>query len=187
MSYENKRIWLRGESVEEIFSLDGGEGTGIVFFDVQPNVGESGTTEYVNIDSIRQPGTLSIYMGSPGRNFSISAKFVSRTVEEATKNLGYVRTLRSWRMPEKDGDGGFAKSAPSRLKLGGLGQWYNSIPVRMVSLNIENNDDSDYIRAGNSYVPIFWNISMDLKEVRSVDELENFNIADFRAGTLRGW
>jgi len=121
-------IFLTGRVQEEIgtdaqtqtIPAATGQPTGVVVFFVQPNVSESGTANYLEVGDMRQAASLLIYTGSPSRTFSIDATFVSRTVSEAETNLAYVNTLRSWRMPEKTGDGEFNTKTPSRLFLNGL-------------------------------------------------------------------
>lgn len=186
----NRVIYLSGEQIEEgVSDEESGGATGVVRFDVQPNVSESGSANYVNIDDMRQAGTLMIYSGSPGREFSINARFVSRTREEAERNARNVQLLRSWRLPETTGELGDESipPAPSRLRLFGLNKWFNSIHVRMTNLSIETNDDTDYIYTPHGSVPIFWNVNINLKETRSYNELKRFNIVDFRQGTLKNW
>jgi hypothetical protein len=193
----NRRIVLEGEAIEEVRNnvsnaqqlaqtANGEAGTGTVIFDVQPNVSESGSASYFEIGDIRQAANLLVYMGSPSREFSINGRFVSRSEKEARKNLKYVRRLRSWRMPEKEGSDINLK-APSRLKMRGLGNWFNNIHVRLVNLTIESPEDVDYIRVEGVDVPIIWPVSVSLKETRSVDELRDFNIEDFRQGNLPTW
>ena len=165
-----------------------GENTGTVVFDVQPNVTESGGVSYFEIGDIRQAANMLIYMGTPSREFSITGRFVSRSLAEATINWIYVQRLRSWRMPEQKGGGLNALKTPSRLKLRGLGNWFNDIHVRITNLSIEEPEDVDYITTGNGKdVPIVWPVSISLKEARSVEEMRAFNIETFRQGTLGGW
>jgi len=162
-----------------------GAGRSVVFF-VQPNISESGSTSYAEIEGIRQAANIMIYMGSPSRTFSIEATFVSRSVQEAEATLGYVNTLRSWRMPEQSPGSGV--KAPARIFLTGLNGQFKQISVRMMDLNITLNEDVDYIVVPEQgAVPIVWNVSMTLKEARSIQELGMFNIQQFRQGTLDGW
>lgn len=164
-----------------------GVSSGVVPFLVQPNLTESGSANYTEIGDMRQAASLLIYMGSPSRTFSIDATFVSRSESEAEITLRYINILRSWRMPEKEGDGEFNVKSPSRLFLGGLDNQFKQIPVRMTDLSIPFNEETDYIVTGNGSVPIVWNISVTLKEARSISELRQFNIENFRQGTLSGW
>lgn len=203
----NRKIILQGEAIEEVresqsvaptleqssnqtlrnagFILPE-DSTGEVVFEVQPSVSESGSASYFEIGDIRQAANLMVYMGSPSREFSINGRFVSRSEQEARRNLKYVRHLRSWRMPEKKGSDINLK-APSRLKMKGLGDWFNKIHVRLVNLTIESPEDVDYIRVDGVDVPIVWPVSVSLKETRSVAELRKFNIEDFRKGDLITW
>lgn len=164
-----------------------GRNTGIVIFNVQPIVSESGSATYAPIDDIRQAASMLIYMGSPSRDFSITAKFVSRTRLEATQNSRYVQLLRSWRMPEAEG-GGFNITTPSRLTLLGLNGWFNQVAVRMTNLTIESPDDVDYIESYDKQrVPIVWPVTISLKEARSPTNLQEFDIKRFRTGDLPEW
>lgn len=164
-----------------------GRNTGIVIFDVQPIVSESGSATYAPIDDIRQAASMLIYMGSPSRDFSITAKFVSRTRIEATQNSRYVQLLRSWRMPEATG-GDFNITTPSRLTLLGLNGWFNQVTVRMTNLTIESPDDVDYVQSYDGQkVPIVWPVTISLKEARSPTNLTEFNIEQFRRGELPEW
>jgi hypothetical protein len=186
------KIFLIGKTEEELSGDDDPSINGLVPFDVQPIISESGSTIYNEINDIRQAGSMMIFMGSPGRDFSINGRFVSRSREEATLNKNRVQTLRSWRMPEKGPESDFTSKSPARVYLMGYGGQFSSdamgIPTRMTSLSIEYPDDTDYIHTNDGdYVPIIWPITVSLKETRSVDELKEFNIQDFRGGTLGGW
>lgn len=202
----NRKIILQGKAIEEAQGTETvvasaptgagnvdisiprtGEDTGTVVFNVQPNVTESGNVSYFEIGDIRQAANLLVYMGSPSREFSIQGRFVSRTEAEAQANWAQVQLLRSWRLPEK-ADSGLNLKTPSRLRLSGLGKWFNAITVRMMSLSIETPEDVDYIRAPNGKdVPIVWPVSLSLKESKSIQELRTFNIDTFRQGMLDGW
>jgi len=165
-----------------------GKNTGVVTFSVQPIISETGTATYLPIDDIRQAASMLIYMGSPSREFSINAKFVSRTKQEADTAWKYVQILRSWRKPEAPKNNEFNMKSPSRLSLRGFSGWFNEIPVRLTSLNSEMPDDVDYIKShGGQDVPIIWPVTLSLKESRSPTELQDFNIEDFRTGKLGEW
>lgn len=71
-----------------------------VVFDVTPDLTESASVEYKTIQPVHMPGTIYVYGSSSSRTFDISnIRLVSRTKEEATKNLNYLQLLRSWRNP----------------------------------------------------------------------------------------
>ena len=71
-----------------------------VTFDVTPDLIENRNVNYKTIDPIHAPGQIYVYSGSSSRTFNISnARFVSRNVEEATRNLKRLWLLRSWGMP----------------------------------------------------------------------------------------
>ena len=193
-----RKVFLVGIGEEEISTStpSGIVGvTGVVPFEVQPVISESGTALYTEINDIRQAGSIMIYMGSPGREISINATFISRSREEAAANRKYVQLLRSWRLPEKEGTG-LAVRSPSRLRLSGYGKWLGStdgiskgIPVRLTNLSIDMPDDTDYLQTqdGEYHVPIVWKVNISLKETRSINELEEFDIVQFRKGILDGW
>lgn len=188
-------IFLSGrvqQELQEDSQIEGsasaqGAPTGVVVFFVQPNVTESGSASYVEIGDIRQAASLLIYMGSPSRTFSIDATFISRSETEAIRTLNYVNILRSWRMPEKNDSGSTNVKSPSRLFLWGLNSQFKGVPVRMTDLSIPLNEETDYIITPKGAVPISWNISITLKEARSIQELQNFTIEKFRQGVLDGW
>lgn len=70
-----------------------------VIWEATPEFNESRSIMYKNIDPIHAPGAIYQYANTGSRTFSISGKFVSRSVNEATKNLAYIQYLRTWAMP----------------------------------------------------------------------------------------
>jgi hypothetical protein len=158
-----------------------------VIFTATPDMSESGSTILVDIGDIRAAASVVIYMGSPSREFSLSAKFVSRTTAEATQNFQYISWIKAWRMPVlKQGESFGAE--PETLRLYGYGKVLRGIPVMLQSYNIEYSSDVDYIQdsAGN-WLPIYQTVSLSLKEVRSVDDLASFDYASYKTGQLAGW
>lgn len=72
----------------------------VVVFDSSPDVNESRTVNYSSVDPIHMPGQIYVYKNVQARTFQISnARLISRTPEEAEKNLGFIWTLRGWQMP----------------------------------------------------------------------------------------
>jgi hypothetical protein len=70
-----------------------------VVWDATPEFSESRQVMYKNIDPIHAPGAIYQYANTGSRTFSISGKFISRSVNEATKTLAYIQYLRTWAMP----------------------------------------------------------------------------------------
>lgn len=123
-----------------------------VTFVVTPEMSESKTVNYIEINEIRQAGSILIFIGSPGRTFSVNVKLISRNAEEAAANFKRLSILKSWGMPSK-GIAGTVEStgeqldsdAPKVLYLKGYGALFKRIQVVMKSINIEYPADSDYI------------------------------------------
>jgi hypothetical protein len=170
--------------------------SGVTFY-MTPNVGESGSATYGEISDIRMPASVIYYLGSPSRSYSISAKLFARTTTEANRAYRDLRLLRSWRMPEvgpggprgvelATGDAG--ASTPRILNLSGYNGMFNDITCVMTELNITYPEDVDYIpTSGGVMVPVFFDVSVSLKEGRSLKDLENFDINSFRSGRLPNW
>lgn len=71
-----------------------------VIFDVTPDLSESRKVNYSSVDPVHMPGQIYVYKNTAARNFSLSSvKLISRTQEEAEKNLTYLWLLRGWMMP----------------------------------------------------------------------------------------
>lgn len=181
-------------------TLDAAQGDYYVEFATSPEMSESGSVMYAEISDIRAAASILWYQGTPSRNFSINAKLVSRTRDEAAYNARIIHVLKSWRMPETlRGQGGIGKGTPTVLYLQGYGDMYKDIPVVMTDLSIEFPSEHDYIRAGDSIVPIITQVSISLKEAHSLagavggpkssigEPFKQFDIVEYRSGTLKGW
>lgn len=70
-----------------------------VIFDVSPEFRESRQVLYKNIDPLHAPGGIYQYASTASRTFSIEAKLIARSINEATRNLAYIQYLRAWAMP----------------------------------------------------------------------------------------
>lgn len=70
-----------------------------VVWDATPEFSESRSVMYKNIDPTHAPGAIYQYANTGSRTFSIQGKFISRSVNEATKTLAYIQYLRTWAMP----------------------------------------------------------------------------------------
>ena len=128
------------------------------------------------------PASFLIYMESPSRVYSLTAKLVSRTVQEAQDNLRDLNILRAWRMPMSTYD------EPETLRLYAYGNNIKGIPVVMTSISTDFPSDVDYVNiSGNTYVPIIQTVTMSFKEIRSFDDVQLFSYTSYKAGTLDGW
>lgn len=70
-----------------------------VVFEVTPTFSESRTAEYAAVSPAHMPGSIQVYKSTTSRTFSIGARLVSRTSQEAQVNRRYLQTLRGWLMP----------------------------------------------------------------------------------------
>jgi hypothetical protein len=177
----------------DVFAMNDGSGkavTSAVVFEATPDMNESGRTILVDIGDIRAAASIVFYMGSPSRSFSLNAKFISRTQTEANQNWTYINYLKAWRMPTLKA-GSAQNAEPETLRLYAYGNILQGIPVMLESLNIEYSSEVDYIQTdadhGSSWLPIVQNIQINLKEVRSSDDLASFDYTKFKTGKLEQW
>jgi len=72
----------------------------VVAFDVTPEVTETRTVTYKTLEPVHMPGGIHVYSNTASRVFNINnIRLISRTREEASKNLYRLNILRSWTMP----------------------------------------------------------------------------------------
>ena len=161
-----------------------------VLFEVQPELSEAKSTNYVEIGEIRSSASLLIFMGSPSRNFSLNAKLVSRTVEEATQNFEYLHRLKGWSMPDPKYQTKISGTGvPRTLLLYAYGKNIRGVPTVIKTLNIDYPVDCDYIltKDKDARMPIILNVSVQLQETRTPDELTAFLIEEYKTGQLPWW
>lgn len=153
-----------------------------VIFKVTPQLSESGSISAVDIGEIRSAGSIIVYLGSPARVFNITAKFVSRTVKEASDTWRDINVLKAWRMPMSNTD------EPETVRLFAYDKTLKGIPCLMQNINVEWPDDVDYIEASNGApVPIIQTVTLSLKEVRNFDDINAFDYVSFKQGALDQW
>ena len=71
-----------------------------VSFDASPTISENRNVNYNSLEPLHAPGQIQVYKNTSSRNFQISdIKLLSRTMEEADRNLKKLWLLRSWCMP----------------------------------------------------------------------------------------
>lgn len=72
----------------------------VVAFDVTPEITETRNVNYTTLEPVHMPGGIHVYKGTSSRVFNINnVRLVSRTREEAAKNLYRLNQLRGWAMP----------------------------------------------------------------------------------------
>jgi hypothetical protein len=206
---------LRNEIPDATYNrlMSTGAGTGgnelsdyYIEFDTTPDISESGSVSYFEAGEIRGPGSIMFYMGSPARNFTITAKLVARNAAEAERVSKQIHVLKSWRQPESY-TGGINAGTPTILYLQGYGKMFKDIPVVITDLNIDFSSEFDYISSSESSniggvqardknqdgkkeynpvvmkydasVPIITPVTISLKEARSVEgDLEGLETFD---------
>ena len=168
-----------------------------VEFNLSPEISESKLVIYAEINDIRQAASILIYGGSPSRKWNITAKFLSRTPEEANSTWKSIQLLRSWTNPDTNYKYGIDTATPHVLRLYGYGRTWQGIPVVITSLSTDYPTDMDYIPAattvdGVTYeygtlVPVIQTVTIQLTEARTPIELEKFNLEKFKLGVLPEW
>jgi hypothetical protein len=183
-----------------------------VIFNVSPSMSESRSADYANA-GLPLPAGVVVFKTLGNPEYKIDAKFVSRTTAEASINFKNVNVLKSWLVPQSNDIktqriNGRLKNAlefpyePPILRLNGYGNQFSNIPVVITSLSIDYPDDVDYISTtvGESLdqpasVPIIQKVSVSLLALHALSDLKrsgdqffkNFNIQDYRNGTLRSY
>lgn len=173
-----------------------------IVFEVMPSLSESATANYRTVDPSQAPGNFQVFTGSSLRAFSLSdIRLLARTTDEATEKLRIQNLIRGWTKPYfGKGNGGSPSGLPPDVVLlsaYGYGNVVN-VPVVIQNYQIDYPSDTDYIyvghestlnsagSSGHSMVPISSTMSLQLQEVRSMEEINNFRLEDYKAGNL-GW
>jgi hypothetical protein len=88
------------ENPYKVRLVSAGQGRQTVSFDASPTVSENRNVNYASLDPLHAPGQIQVYKNTSSRNFQVSdIRILSRTVEEADRNLKKLWILRSWCMP----------------------------------------------------------------------------------------
>lgn len=164
-------------------------GTEQIVFNLSPEISESKQVIYAEIGDIRQAASILIYGGSPSRKWSVSAKFLSRTPQEADATWKSIQLLKSWTNPDTNYKYGIDSGTPHVLRLHGYGRTWQGIPVVLTSLNTDYPTDMDYIPTEyGTNVPVIQGVSFQLTEARTPDDLLiRFNLEKFKLGVLPEW
>ena len=161
-----------------------------VILDVQPEMSEAKSVQYIEISEIRSAASMLIFIGSPSRTFTINAKLVSRNRQEASENFRRLHAMKSWSQPDltKTGNAKDLES-PRIIRIYAYGKNIKGIPTVMKSINVDYSIDCDYITTldGSAQMPIICPVNMTFQETRTSDELSLFDILKYKKGLLNEW
>lgn len=190
-----------------LVTLTDAEGFVLTFY-AMPEIVENRSVEYEAVAPPQFPGAFQKYRGTTSVQYSVNATFVSRTVEEATRNLMYINRLRGWTMPmygnKSKNDPRFMNKTgapPPVLKFKGFREsMVGEVPVVVTSLNWNWPRDVDYIQAfeliddggvypesGSAVIPFPTVIQLAIQMVESfsTDQFNAFNLGEFRLGHFK--
>lgn len=180
---------------------------GFVTFDVTPALSETASASYRETQPSQAPGNFFVYSGSTLRSFSLAdVKLLARTRDEALDKLRVLNLIRSWVKPYF-GKGNIGRTnglPPDVLMLSAYGAGnIRNVPVILQNYTIDYPNDTDYIyvnRESSSFsdpdapplvettaVPIVSSVTLQLQEVRSMSELNSFDLEAYRSGDLVEW
>lgn len=166
-----------------------------VVFDTMPDITENHQAQYDDVQPLQHPGTLLKYRSTSARDWSLTVRLVSRTVEEASQNLRTINIIRSWVMPFY-GQGTAGDSSTTRylgapppvLTLKAYGdKVIGPAKCVLVSYNWSWPNDIDYIQTNDVVpvpVPVIMQLSLTLRETWSPREFSGFNLMAYRSGNL---
>ncbi len=186
---DGSKYFVRLESY--LFPVNG------VTFDVTPDLQETRNATYEEVGITHHPGQILRYKTTGPRTWTVTAKLISRTPAEASKNLVSLNLIRSWVMPYfGSGTAETSKDAlgapPDILQLSAYGkQMIEPHPVVLESYNTTFPTDIDYIHTEPNEdgekipFPVILNITLNLKEAWSPKEFSKFDLSDYRKGNLQ--
>lgn len=167
----------------------------VIVFEVMPTVSESHSANYRELTPIQHPGSILKYEGTSAREWNITVKLISRTIDEATDNLNKINVLRSWLMPYYGQ--GTANNSRTSMYLGAPPEIITFKaygpqvigPLKCVLVSYQWNwpNDVDYIQTANSPpvpMPVIMDLTLNFREAWSPKEFTNFDLLAYRAGRL---
>jgi hypothetical protein len=167
-----------------------------ITFDAMPSIQETQSATYREFSPLQHPGEILKYHSTDGRQWTISVKLFSRTMQEAAFNMQRINVIRSWVMPFY-GQGTatnkrtkqYLGAPPPILTMTAYGEGVIG-PVKCVlgSFNWTWDENVDWIATSSDGTgqpfPVIIDISMQLKETWSPTEFSNFDLTSYRLGTL---
>lgn len=141
---------------------------GSAVFEASAPIAETRQAEYDGYNVIHLPTSLPSYRRTSSRKFTINAKLVSRTPQEADANARILDLVRTWVLP----DFGATGATPPVLRLYGYrNKNIDARKVIMLSYSWGFNDEVDYIYTNSQPMPVIGNIEISLEEVYTAEEV----------------
>jgi hypothetical protein len=168
-----------------------------VVFTVMPTIDESHTAQYDSFSPLHHPGQILKYRSTDSRTWSISAKLISRTPEEASENLDAINLIRSWVMPyygigTESTNPDLLGAPPPILTLSAYGdQMIGPVKCVLKSYSLGFPNDVDYIQTLSTPdipavpFPVIQSVSIQLEESWSPAEYSGFSITAYRSGDMQ--
>jgi hypothetical protein len=175
----------------------------VIVLDVMPSITENRSVSYKSFTPQHHPGEIMKYESTGARDWGVSAKLISRTVEEASRNLVIINILRAWTMPfygegtANDGRlGSYLGAPPPIITFKAYGEkMIGPVKCVLTSYNWDFPNDIDYIQANavdpadSSRItkvpfPVIMTITLALKESWSPAEYSGFNLTAYKNGDM---
>lgn len=142
--------------------------SGAIVFEASSPVQEDRQATYQGFNIVHLPTSLHSYHSTTGRKFSITGKLVSRTPGEASANSRYLDLARFWILP----DFGNTGATPPILKLTAYNNNnISNLQTILTSYSWSFPEEVDYIWAGTSPMPIIGNLTLNLEEIYSAEQI----------------
>jgi len=173
-----------------------------VVFDVTPELSERRSVSYSEMKPVHLPGDFQVYGNSGPRTFSLQGvMFISRTPQEADRNIKRQHILRGWQMPSFGTASGASEilgEPPPTLYLSAYTDTNSDarhqahmrrISVVLTDLGFSYPADVNYIysSANNVPMPTILQVDIVLKETHSPLEYASFSLEDYKNGRLQGF
>lgn len=189
---ENRTAKYKVIISSEPLLLAAGDFLNKITLEVMPTIAETRNASYDPFAPLHHPGELLKYRSTSARTWTINARLISRTIEEATHNRMVINTIRSWVMPffgegtSQSSAGKYLGAPPPILTLSAYGDRMIG-PAKCVleGYNWDWPNDCDYLPTEQGIpFPVIMNVSLNLKESWSPAEYSGFNIVEYRIGNL---
>jgi len=166
-----------------------------LIFTVMPDISESQSANYEEAPVIQHPGQIMRFRSTDARRWSITGKFIARTMQEADDLMDQVNMIRTWVMPYY-GQGTAMSSAKSLLGAPPailVFQAYGPRAIGPVNTVLTNFNwswpsDVDWIQTAGAEpepAPTVLQVQLDLTETWSPREFSSFDILAYRTGIMK--